>query len=301
MHEFLPVPVVEPHDILDAINASFERSAKSLDWYRWKHLEGPWGPSTGWAVRDGSSIIGVRLFVPWLVMTNGDPRPALRAMDGAVRPEGRRMGLFSKLVRLGLDDVVAGTVAADVVYSTSVPASRDAYKKLGWSVFDVDHLVTPTRWSTAKTELHRWPDLPALQLPPPTTESGVQTLWTHDSVRWRLDPRSGHEYRTYSLVNASDSNGIVVRRTALRGMPALAVGLAWGNEREQAELLRSVARRERCPVAIMCASSGGVSRRRGLRRGASTVSWWAPSDATTSNLEAPANWRFSMLDLEGVM
>jgi hypothetical protein len=149
---------VDDQQLLDCMNAAFGRD-RPLDWFRWKHREGPWGPSRGWAVLDAGAVVGVRLVLPWEVAG----RPLGRMIDGAVLASHRRRGIFRDLTLRCLQRWDLPLV------STAVRASAASYEALGWQV-------------------RQWPaslGLPRQDLP----------VWSEAQAAWRTDPRSGHEYR----------------------------------------------------------------------------------------------------------
>lgn len=295
--DLLPVSELHPSEVLDAINDSFDQPAKTLDWYRWKHLQGPWGASTGWGAVEGSRVLGVRLFVPWRVRRGAATSSILRAMDGAVRPEARRNGLFSRLISLETDRLRTDSQGVTAVYSTSVPASREAYRKLGWAIFEVDHHVQLAKAGRAKVEQLSPSDLPSL----PSVHSGdrQQTDWSKHSMQWRTDPRSGHEYRVVRLRSASADNGLIVRVVGSGPRRALVICHSWGEERDLDALVPGAARILRAPLIRSIDPMPGSYLCR--RRGASTVSLWSPSADVQSHLGTSEAWRYSYADLEGTM
>jgi GNAT superfamily N-acetyltransferase len=296
MIDVVPIGEVAPADVLRVINSAFERHHGDLDWFTWKHVEGPWGNSIGWAaVRDGA-VVGVRLFVPWRSRWHDSEIEVLRAMDGAVHPDAQRQGLFSRLVVAEMDRLRAERREI-TVFSTSVPASRDAYRKLGWNTFEVSHAVGLPRATGAKVVVHEWPDIAEFA---DTGETGFRTAWTTAALRWRTDPRSGRRYECLSLMQASGPNGVVFRRVGGGTFPSANICLVWGSDAERRVLVAAVARRARTPLVrfVVSGRSAGICVR---RHGSSTVSWWsahASSDDDRTDVDA---WTLSYADLEGVL
>jgi GNAT superfamily N-acetyltransferase len=61
--------------------------------FRWKHEDGPFGPSRGTvAVLDGE-VVGFYATLPWRFVLDGRVVTASRAMDGAVAPHAQRRGI----------------------------------------------------------------------------------------------------------------------------------------------------------------------------------------------------------------
>ena len=295
MMEILPIESVEPAMVLDAINASFERAPRTMEWYTWKHLDGPWGASTGWCVVEAGRVVGVRLFVPWRVHAGAEQMLVLRAMDGAVRPEARRRGLFSALIKKEVERHQPSSEPALCIYSTSVPASRDAYRKLGWDVFDVDHHIQISRWKLAAIEEST--TLPTLVTPARGDHGQLRTAWSVPALVWRADPRSGHQYAFNRLRHSSSDHGVLTRCVGSGVSRSLLVCESWGQPSEVNTLIAACARHYRTPFVRSIAPIPGARFVRA--HGASTISMWAPTDQ--ERLAHPQAWSFSYADLEGTM
>ena len=297
--ELLPVSEIPPRQLLDAINAAFLGPAKSMEWFDWKHRNGPWGPSRGWAAIRSGEVVGVRLLVPWEIHDGHRSMSILRAMDGGVLPAARRQGLFSLLARKAMSDVESDSDPAELVYSTSVPASREAYRKLGWGIFEVRHRVDVVRPRRSRLIQHEWPRLPAHE--PPRTTTPISTAWTERALRWRTHPLSGHTYDAYSLEEADRPNGVIVRRATSGRWPAMVVCHEWGDPRDLRELVGSTAVRCRTPLVLRTSTGGSSGRIVSRKAGASTVSLWATDPVARDRISVPSAWQFSFADLEGCM
>jgi GNAT superfamily N-acetyltransferase len=114
-------------------------SRRTPEFWRWKHVENPFGPSLGVyrLTKPGdpaSEIIGLRMLLRW---SFDDGRvQAVRAVDTATHPAHRRRGVFSALTRTALDRLAAEGV--HLVFNTPNPVSLAGYRHLGWRVL--------TRW-----------------------------------------------------------------------------------------------------------------------------------------------------------
>lgn len=279
--------------VLALLNEAFDRS-QSSDWYEWKHRSGPWGPSVGWVAEDDAGIVAARLMTPWALRGEEGLVPIERAMDGAVSTRARRQGLFSRCVVAEMDEISAGRREANLVYSTSVPASREAYRKLGWEIRDIPHVLTMSRPTLRGRGALVWDD--ALDHADGAPVPLGATAWTPAALRWRIDSRSGHEYRTVRLREGNTAHGLILRKAHLKRVPVLVVVHAWGGQRELRVLLPSAAAALRTPLQLQAGTPlvGGVSR----AVGASTVSAWSPDIARGGT--AP-RMSFEFADLEGVM
>lgn len=293
--EFTVRPLAEgdANAVLALLNEAFDRS-RSPDWYAWKHLSGPWGPSVGWVAEDEDGVVAARLMTPWNLWSKEELVPIERAMDGGVSPRARRQGLFSRCVAAEMEAISAGRRQVRLVYSTSVPASREAYRKLGWDIRDVPHVLTVSRPVLPRSTALVWDD--ALDQSAVATADDWATAWTPEALKWRIDPRSGHEYHAVRLREADGSQGVIVRLGRLKGVPLLVVLHSWGSRGEIRELLASVSAAMRTPIQLHASASplGGLAK----SVGASTVSLWSPDIAEGGAVPKLA---LGFADLEGVM
>lgn len=113
------------------------------EFFRWKHLENPFGPSFMLVAEAQGRLIGLRAFMRWRFQAGRQTLQAVRAVDTATHPDYQGMGVFSRLTQEALE-TLAGQ--ADFVFNTPNDASRPGYLKLGWQdVGRVPVAVRPRR------------------------------------------------------------------------------------------------------------------------------------------------------------
>jgi GNAT superfamily N-acetyltransferase len=138
-------PADEPH-VLDLLNLTLGQGRafeRSLAFFRWKHLENPFGPSL-MLLANGQELLGLRAFLRWQFRVGDTIVPAVRAVDTATHPAYQRMGVFSKLTRASLEQATAEGVR--FVFNTPNQYSLPGYLKLGWQfVGRTTVLVRPLR------------------------------------------------------------------------------------------------------------------------------------------------------------
>ena len=196
---------------------------------RWKHHENPLGPSYGWVAESASGeLAGVRLFLRWRFLVDGDEVDAVRAVDTATHPSFRGKGVFRTLTLAAVDELTAAGVG--FVFNTPNDQSRPGYLKMGWRPLGRPLLAlrpaTATRVvamarSRRPAALYSEPDgsavsdwaalgaeLAARSRPLP---GQVATAYTPELARWRF----GFEHLHYR-VDAGDA-GRVVYRVRRRG------------------------------------------------------------------------------------
>jgi GNAT superfamily N-acetyltransferase len=118
--------------IVDLLKISLGESLipKSERYWRWKHLENPFGSSPVLVCWDGNEIIGVRAFMRWEWIKNGQIFQAVRAVDTATHPKYQGKGIFKKLT-LSLVNFCKES-GHQFVFNTPNKQSKPGYIKMGW-------------------------------------------------------------------------------------------------------------------------------------------------------------------------
>lgn len=104
--------------------------ANEPEYWQWKHVLNPFGPSPCLVADVGDQIVGLRVFMRWRWRSGMTDHEAVRAVDTATHPDWRRQGIFSRLTRALLERCEREGVA--FVFNTPNSKSRPGYLKLGW-------------------------------------------------------------------------------------------------------------------------------------------------------------------------
>jgi GNAT superfamily N-acetyltransferase len=103
----------------------------SPEFFRWKHLASPFGPSLMVVAETEGRVVGFRAFMPWRLRAGGRLLHAVRGADVATHPDFRGMGLLVRMTRRALaalsDDV-------ELVFTHPNKQSVAAARKLGWVI-----------------------------------------------------------------------------------------------------------------------------------------------------------------------
>jgi GNAT superfamily N-acetyltransferase len=118
-------------DMLTAAMGPGPIGERSAEFFRWKHMANPFGPSFMLVAEDHGRIVALRAFMRWEFRAGGRTLRAVRAVDTATHPDYRRMGLFSRLTKEALR-LLEGE--ADLVFNTPNEKSLPGYLKMGWRV-----------------------------------------------------------------------------------------------------------------------------------------------------------------------
>lgn len=103
---------------------------KSERYWRWKHVENPFGESPVLVATEGDQIIGVRAFMRWSWTNGSEDRQAVRAVDTATHPSAQGKGIFTKLTMSLIKDSEQKKI--DMVFNTPNQKSMPGYLKMGW-------------------------------------------------------------------------------------------------------------------------------------------------------------------------
>jgi N-acetylglutamate synthase-like GNAT family acetyltransferase len=107
-----------------------ELMPKSEQYWRWKHVENPFGASPVLLAFDGELLVGIRAFMRWRWKIKDDIKNAVRAVDTATHPDFQGKGIFKKLT-LGLLEECKKK-GWDFVFNTPNTSSKPGYLKMGW-------------------------------------------------------------------------------------------------------------------------------------------------------------------------
>jgi N-acetylglutamate synthase-like GNAT family acetyltransferase len=120
-----------PH-IIPLLKTSLGESLmpKSEVFFRWKHVDNPFGASKIIIAEEDGKLIGIRAFMFWKWIAGEKQRTAVRAVDTATDPAHQGKGIFTRLTMQAVQECTADGV--DFVFNTPNPISKIGYLKMGW-------------------------------------------------------------------------------------------------------------------------------------------------------------------------
>jgi GNAT superfamily N-acetyltransferase len=127
-------------DLLHDSLAGGPTGERTSAFFRWKHVDNPFGPSLALAAFDGERLVGIRLVMRWAFRLDGRRVTAGRMVDTATHPDYRGRGIFQSLTRSALELARDDT---DLIFNTPNASSKPGYLKMGWQVVG----VLPTSFS----------------------------------------------------------------------------------------------------------------------------------------------------------
>jgi GNAT superfamily N-acetyltransferase len=117
--------------VIDLLNAALQggpAGMQTVEFFRWKHLENPFGQSLLLLAETDGRLVGLRAFMRWELRSGDRTLRAVRAVDTATHPDAQGRGVFSQLTKRALTEL-EGT---DFVFNTPNEKSLPGYLKMGW-------------------------------------------------------------------------------------------------------------------------------------------------------------------------
>jgi GNAT superfamily N-acetyltransferase len=332
---FRPATPADEGQILELMKTSLgDASHRRLDYWRWKHVHNPFGPSASLLAFAGEQLVGLRLFMRWMWHARGRDVPSARAVDTATHPDWQGRGIFKRLT-LSLLDVVAGD-GTRFIFNTPNDKSRPGYLKMGWkSVGRVSMWVRPvasTAWlgalvrpnrpsgagsmprpeegSTPRDLLHD-PNIARLCAALPDDAEGLSTRPTAEYLQWRYADVPGIEYEAAWSSSGDEGCALIFRRRdsgRLRELRLcqILVGDGARSRKLGREVLASAIRRASPHYVTAVAAPGTATQRFLLRAGFLPAPRSGPIltvRPVTESIEPPdplrrASWQLSIGDVE---
>jgi GNAT superfamily N-acetyltransferase len=119
-------------DVLSLLRAALgtgPTGSRSTAFFRWKHLENPFGRSFMLVAEADDRIVGFRALMRWEFLAGDRTLRAVRPVDTATHPDYQGQGIFSRLTREALSGLEG---QADLVFNTPNNKSLPGYRKMGW-------------------------------------------------------------------------------------------------------------------------------------------------------------------------
>lgn len=110
-----------------------EGGSPTEQFWKWKHLKNPFGPSPVLLAFHQQQLIGLRAFLRWQWLSGDKVFHAYRAVDTATHPNFQGRGVFKKLT-LQLWTQVQQEEPGSFVFNTPNDQSRPGYLKMGWQI-----------------------------------------------------------------------------------------------------------------------------------------------------------------------
>ncbi|MCL4708226.1 GNAT family N-acetyltransferase [bacterium] len=298
--EIVPITEVPLDGVLAVLDQIFG-PGHDESWFKWKHIDNPFGQSLGWVAIGDNGVLGVRLFMRWRLQYGGREVQAVRPVDTATTASARGKGIFRELTQFAVG-WVHNDHQIDLIFNTPNENSRPGYERMGWSILPpIAHGVRPVLpgriagIDTTDTAFAAFDQF--------VPEHGQLTTYrSAEVVKWRYNNRYRVSYERACLRQSEAANGMVYRIVKRRGIRLLVVNELVGKSNERRLLVRSVARHEGALAVVAATGIGALDFIQGpkLKRGRTFL-----AVRPLRNLEAEVTtlnrWALSLGDLEGTI
>jgi GNAT superfamily N-acetyltransferase len=261
--------------------------------FRWKHVQNPFGRSLMLIAEADGRVVGLRAFMRWRFVAGDTVFRAVRAVDTATDPEYQGRGIFTRLTLEALDALRG---EADFVFNTPNGKSLPGYLKMGWSLVGQVPVRVKVRrpvrfvrnargWKSAAEVGRAAPgpvaptasirltddDIQALQAEGAGSDPRFHTPIGHAYLRWRYADAPLLGYRATEERRRGELRGLAIFRVRPRGeLTECTVAETIARDGDVASATRALRRAAvSAPVDHVVGSfpSGSVAGRAALRAG----------------------------------
>lgn len=180
--------------IVDLLKQSLGESLleKSEKFWKWKHLDNPFGPSPVLVMEENKQLLGVRAFLKWKFTDSGKQIKAGRAVDTAIHPSFQGKGIFTRLTQQLLEQVTQDGWA--LIYNSPNKQSLPGYLKMGWETWgklpiQIKPILFPKK--AQQQEAQDWEQcstlITKLEQGASKPKPGIHTLLAPGYIRWRYE------------------------------------------------------------------------------------------------------------------
>ncbi len=213
----------------------------TLDFFRWKHLENPFGKSYGLLALDGKKIIGLRMFMFWEFSTHKGKISAIRPVDTVTDENYRGKGIFKKLTLDGLQNISG---EYEIIFNTPNKNSLPGYLKMGWTkIENLDYFRVGLINPFAKFYSFLSVSIDQLNLKKEYSISHSKTFLSYEFLKWRYkDP-------VYQVAHFTlKGNYVIYKKSKIKNIPSLIIYEIIGDPAQQGIILNSLAKKNKTPL-----------------------------------------------------
>lgn len=212
----------------------------TLNFFRWKHLENPFGKSYGLLALDGEKIVGLRMFMFWEFTTQRGKIKAIRPVDTVTDENYRGKGVFKKLTLDGLQNILG---KYEIIFNTPNKNSLPGYLKMGWRKLEsVDYfrvgLINPFIKSSSFSIIltHQ------INFKKEKSISHSGTFLSDEFLKWRYkDPM-------YHVAHfSSEENYVIYKKNKINKISSLVIYEIIGDPDNHGIILNSLAKKANTP------------------------------------------------------
>ncbi len=219
--------------VIELINTNLDPNY-SIEFFRWKHIENPFGRSYGLVATDRGKIIGLRMFMFWRFFNKIENKSltAIRPVDTVVDSNYRGKGLFKKLTLKGIEDCKG---KYDLIFNTPNENSLPGYLKMGWSKIPANYFCLGLyHFLPFDSKIS---GLKQFSLNKGLNSNGWETQKSESFLQWRY--RDSKKYKAVSLGTAN----IIYSVGKLGPLNQIVIHELYGEVNDMRHIVREVCRK----------------------------------------------------------
>jgi GNAT superfamily N-acetyltransferase len=188
-----------------------EGGAPVESFWRWKHIDNPFGVSPVLLAFDEEKLIGLRAFMRWQWKNHNTILPAFRAVDTATHPDYRGKGIFSKLTKTLIEELKV-TEPSCFIYNTPNNHSKPGYLKMGWEVLGKPNVEGSIAFAYSTNTVNKFKafhddlqqvNFDSLPFTPAVADNQIHTNFSLDYYKWRYQSIPEIPYGTFTYKSKS--------------------------------------------------------------------------------------------------
>lgn len=189
------------------------RMPKSEKFWRWKHVDNPFGPSAVLLAFDRELLVGVRAFMRWQWRVDGQLVSAVRAVDTATHPKYQGRGIFTRLTRNIIEQCEGEGVG--FIFNTPNEKSKPGYLKMGWKSLGKLRVFCAPRLSFSRADedtsvVAIGRDKVQKHIAAVRDDGMATTNYTFEYLKWRYDDSPNASYK---VIHDEGHNWMLIYRT----------------------------------------------------------------------------------------
>ena len=168
---------------------------KTEAFWRWKHIDNPFGKSPVLLAFDNEKLIGVRAFMRWEWVMGNEVLKAVRAVDTATHPDYQGKGIFSKLTLQLVEQ--CEKEGLHFIFNSPNKISKPGYLKMGWETLGRMKLfIKPILSLNGKNKMVDLLKLDERRIESLHTDESnrIITKPTHSFLKWRYESNPNVKY-----------------------------------------------------------------------------------------------------------
>ncbi len=201
---------------LESMALSHKQKKKSIEWFKWKFEESPYGKAVLSCAIENQKIVGCVAYGMGFILFNGTTYSCALSYETFVHPEYQGKGIFKKLILEGEKELQAKSIS--FLYNFPNASSLPGFRKMNWKLNNniltyriklISILKVLLNFKSLKSSFISNAsnikecltiDISSFSMNNPVDDI-IRPLWTKEYLKWRF---LTHPNREYYIINNND-------------------------------------------------------------------------------------------------